>query len=353
MRTAPPTPLAAVAAAATPVVAAALLLVAVVAQACDARLPDGPPVPSGTEPPASLAATRATEARWPPGWRLVVVADPTVEPRARVVGADPDGGRDPHAAPLVLPPGTQALAALVVAADGRVAAVAPDGHAWTLSRSDGLLLADPPWNDIGLIDPPASLPGPVLGATWSPASDALLAVAGSPGSGRRRTVVASAGLDGGPQGAVEVPLEADGPGLAALPDGQTAFVVRDRNDRPALARLAPAGSFVTLPVDARGVAAGGDVFAIVGDADVRIGTVEQLRGGVLPAQPLPLDGPAGVGAVAIAGDGSLVAVARLDDGGAPDRIDVLARGGSSWSTVGSVALGDDPESAIVAWIRVP
>lgn len=356
MRAAPPTPLAAVAAAATPVVAAALLSIAALALACEPGPPDGRPSPPTAGPGASTAATAPpspTRAPWPSAWRLVIVFDPTVDPRARAVGPDPRGGPGVVVAELVLPPGAPALAALAVAADGAVAAVAPDGRAWTLPGSRDLIAPDPPWRDLRPIQPPAGLPGPVLGATWSTTSDALLAVSGAPGSGRRRTVVVAVGIDGATPTVVEIPLEADGPGLAALPDGQVAFIVRDLRDRAALARLAPAGSFVTLPVAARWVAAGGDAFAIVDDADVRVGLLEELRGGALPSDRLPLTGSSGIGAVAIAGDGSLVAVVRLGDDGEPDRVDVLARDGSSWAAAGTVPFDDPPGSAIVAWIRVP
>jgi hypothetical protein len=166
-------------------------------------------------------------------------------------------------------------------------------------------------------------------------------------------VVVAGGLDGAVPTGVEIPLEADGPGLAALPDGQVAFIVRDLRDRAALARLAPAGSFVTLPVAARGIAAGGDRFAIVDDAGVWMGGLEELRGGTLPTALLPLEGSGGIGGVAIAGDGSLVAVVRLDDSGAPDRVDVLAGGGSSWAAAGTVPLDAATESALVAWVHAP
>jgi len=345
-----------VAAAATPVVAAALLSIAALALACEPGPPDGRPSPPTAGPVASTAATASPSpyrATWPPAWRLVVVVDPTVEPRARAVGPDPGGGPGRVVAELELPPHAPALAALAVAADGAVAAVAPDGRAWTLPESGDILVVDPPWRELGPIRPPAGLPGPVLGATWSATSDTLLAVSGAPGSGRRRTVVVAGGLDGAAPTAVEVPLEADGPGLAALPDGQVAFIVRDVGDRAALARLAPAGSFVTLPVAARWVAAGGDVFAIVDDAGVRVGSLEELSGGALPIERLPLAGSGGIGAIAIAGDGSLVAVVRLRDGGEPDRVDVVARDGSWWAAAGTVPFDDAPGSAIVAWVRAP
>jgi hypothetical protein len=57
--------------------------------------------------------------------------------------------------------------------------------------------------------------------------------------------------------------------------------------------------------------------------------------------------------VAIAADGSLIAAVRLDEGGAPDRIDVLAREGEAWDIADVVPLDGMVRSAIVAWIRVP
>lgn len=351
MTSAPPMRYPALAAAATPVVAAALVLVAVVAGACEPRPHDGRPSPTAAR--AGSPSASATGGSWPAGWRLVVVSDPMVEPRAIAFGPGPPGTSDEGPVPLVLPPGATALAALAVAADGAVAAVAPDGHAWTLPRGGDLLETAPPWRDLERVTPPGGLPGPVLGATWSSPAGELLLLAGTPGTGARRTVVVRTRLDARTPVAVEIPLEADGPGLAALPDGQVAFVVRDPNDRGALARLAPAGSFVTLPLAARAVTAGGDVLAIVGDVDVRIGSLDELRQGRLPTQTLPLEGRDGVGAVAIAADGSLVAVVRLGDGGAPDRVDVLARDGPSWLAAGTVDLDEEPGSAIVAWVRAP
>jgi hypothetical protein len=217
-----------------------------------------------------------------------------------------------------------------------------------IARPAGIAAADQGWVALRVaLDRP--LPGPVLGATWSSDTARLVLLAGAPGSGTRLTVLVSVPLDGTPATAVQVPLEADGPGIAALPDGRVALVGRVR-DRGVLALIAAAGSFVTQPVAARSVAAGGEVVALVDDGAVRVGTLEDLDRGILPAHALPLRGTAGVGAVAIAPDGSAIALVRLDDSGAAARIDVLERGGDGWRAAGSVGLDPADGTAIAAWL---
>ncbi len=237
---------------------------------------------------------------------------------------------------------------MVAAPDGRLAAVSQGGLAWIAPppRATGEGAA---WVPLPVaLDRP--LPGPVLGATWSGDATRLVLLAGAPGSGTRRTALVSVPVDGTSATTVEVPLEADGPAIAALPGGRVAFVGRDLRDQGALARIAPSGSFVTLPVAARSVAAGGDVVALVDDVAVRIGTLAELDRGALPSEPLPLEGTAGVGAVAIAPDGSCVAVVRLDDAGAAARVDVLRQVGDGWRAAGSIGLDPADGSAIPAWL---
>jgi len=356
----PPNPLASVAAAATPVVAAALVTVALLAGGCEGRRASppasGPPAagpPGSPAPPASPTGTPggtpvATSAGPTGGGRVLVLVGAQSLPRARI--HDP---ASPHAAglPLELPtPGAHdRLATVVVGPDGRLAAVTQGGLAWTapnpLAAGDGAEWVPLP------VALDRQLPGPVLGAAWSSDATRLILLAGAPGSGTRRTALIFVPLDGAPATTVEVPLEADGPAIAALPDGRVAFVGRDLRDRGALARIAPSGSFVTLPVAARSVAAGGDLVALVDDVAVRIGTLAELDRGALPTEPLPLDGTAGVGALAIAPDGSGVAVVRLDDAGAAERIDVLRRVGDRWRTAWSIGLDPADGTAIPAWLR--
>ena len=341
----PPNAFSLLAAATTPVVAAAIVLVALVATGCEARAPTPPPVASqGTSVPA--APPTPGEPTQVPFRLLVITSGPG---GTRLLLRDPDR-LAVDAVSLGLPADATPVAALAVSPGGRLAAVTTDGRAWVARPVAGDLDGPPAWQPLPVEIPRPGLPGVVLGATWSRDGDALLLLAGAPGSGTKRTVLAAVPLGGRPASLVEIPLEADGPGIAALPDGQTAFVVRDPRDRGALARLAPAGSFVTLPVAARAVAAGGDLFAIVGDAEIRVGTLDELRRGVLPAMPLPLEGGSGVGNVAIAPDGRAVAIVRLDDAGDPARIEVLRLATRGWEGAGAVPLEPGTGAVLMAWL---
>lgn len=341
----PPSPFSHVAAATTPVVAAALVLVALAAVGCETRPPERSPTASAGSTPPVLVPT--------PG------EPQSIAGRLAVVTEGPDGARlllhDPsmpavRARSLAFPAGATTPAALAVSPEGLLAAVAADGRAWLAPAVAGDLDEPPAWRPFPLGIPRPGLPGAVLGAAWTTDGGALLLLAGAPGSGTRRTVIASVPVAGGPATLVQIPLEADGPGIAALPDGQTAFVARDLRDRGALARVASAGSFVTLPVAARAVAAGGDLFAIVGDAEVRVGTLHDLRRGILPGEPLPIKGSAGVATVAIAPDGRAIAVVRLDEAGDPATIDLLRRTLRGWEPAGTVPLEPDGGSVLLAWI---
>lgn len=349
-------------AAATPVVAAALVAVALVVASCQARpvVPPGPaatatlrtsvPGRGGADPgPPSAAPTRvsgganpgppspaptagadATAAR---ATRLLVVVGLPARPRAEVRDTD-----RPSAAglPVALPEVGAPLATVAVAADGRVAAVAADGRAWIAAGIDGG--GRPAWTPIA--GPVPVRAGPVLGAAWTVAGDGLVLVAGFPGSGTRRTTLLTLPLDGSPGRLVEVPLEADGPGLAALPSGEVAFVARDLGDRSLLARVDPSGTVTTAPLAARTIASAGDLVALADDATVRVGTLAALDRGRLSSTPLPLGGPAGIGPVALSPDGSRAAVVRLDGDGRALRVDVLRLAEGQASDV--VALGLDP-----------
>jgi hypothetical protein len=325
-------------------VAAALpALLAVVAGGCEV-----PPSASTSpgEPTPSAPASSAPLDSGPAGRLLVVVGGPD-RPHGTV--HDPAG---PAAAGLAftLPRGVAPLVAIATSPDGSPTAVSADGRAWVATPAEAVPAAGPTWQRLAIDLTGPALPGPVLGATWSRDGAALLLLAGAPGSGIRRTAVITV-PPGGPAAAVEVPLEADGPAIAAVTGGQVAFVVRDHRDREALARVAPAGSFVTMPLTGRAVAVGGGLVAIVGDATVVVGGMDELDRGVLPSTPLPLVGGAGVGAVAIAPDGLAVAVVRLDAAGEPARVEVLRRAGDGWATTWSRALEPGARSALVAWVR--
>ena len=339
MKGLPPNPFAAMAAAATPVVAAARVTGALLGGGCEGR-PASPTAILGCIPAASGAAPEG-------GGRLLVLAGAPSHPRALIRDL---ASSDVAGVPLELPTpaGRDHLVTVVAAPDGRLAAVSQGGLAWTapLPRTTGEGAA---WVPLPVaLDRP--LPGPVLGAAWSSDATRLVLLAGTPGSGTRRTALVSLPLDGTSATVVEVPLEADGPAIAALPGGWIAFVGRDLRDQGALARIAPSGSFVTLPVAARSVAAGGNVVALVDDVAVRIGTLAELDRGALPGEPLPLEGTAGVGALAIAPDGSCVAVVRLDDTGAAARVDVLRQVDHGWRAAGSMGLDPADGSAIPAWL---
>jgi hypothetical protein len=327
--------LAAVAAAATPIVAAALLAFAVGAIGCRGR----PPVPLDVTPSPEAAHGRL----------IVVVGGPS-RPRA----SDRDATRpDDPGVPMELPSPLSdgGLATLAVAADGRLAAIGQDGSAWLappLAAGGGD--AGHHWTSLPDRTAGPALPRSVLGATWTIDGSALVLVAGAPGSGVRRTSLVRVPVDGSRRASVDVPLEADGPSVAALPRGVVAFVGRDLRDRGTLARITAAGSFTTLPVAARAVAAGDGLVAIVDDAAVRVGTLADLEQGVLPADPLPLAGPDGIGAVAIAGDGSAVAVVRLDEQGVATRVEILRRLADRWTAGTPIGLDARDVTAVPAWL---
>ena len=345
--------MAAVAAAATPVVAAALLAVALVVTGCRSRPATpiaSPPAPGPASPPAAGSdrpgnSTAAPDAGGP---RLLIVVGGPARPRA--VLRDPGRPHDPGVG-LGLPGPLRGggLAAVVAAPDGRLAAVGQDGATWLAPPLAGGFPGMPAWKPLRA-PPGLALPGPVLGAAWSADGAAVVLVAGAPGSGSRRTAIVSLPVDGSAPTSIEVAVEADGPAVAALPRAVVAFVGRDRRDRRVLARVAPSGSFVTLPVAARAIAFGGDLLAIVNDTSVRVGTARELEHGALPGRPLPLEGFAAIGAVAVAPDGTAVAMVRLDGDGTPISVDVLRRTDDAWAAADSLALDPGDGNVTVAWL---
>lgn len=348
----PPTALRAIAAATTPVVAAAVLAVALLATGCEGRLPTaspgpslGPPsgTPGVTPAPGTPGATPRPEV--PVERRLIVAAGAPAQPRLVLRDVAGTGG----AARVVDPPGSPALAALAVAPDGSLAVVAPDGRAWRAAapRRDDTAVA---WRAMGRADAPGGLPGPVLGAAWTPDGDALLVAAGDPGSGTRRTVLATLPAAGGPVRAVTVEAEPDGPGIAALPDGAALLALRDARDTAVLARVTAAGTAAFLGQPARTVASGGDLVAVADDRGVVVGDLGALGRGRLPAERLPLKGDAGVAGLAVAPDGAAIAVVRLGDDGRPARIDVLVRAGGTWRAGPTLPLDAAAGNVLLAWV---
>ncbi len=339
--------IAALAAAATPVVAAALAALALAAAGCGSRPlpPDAAPA-SPPADPSGPAATRRVDGNEPGAGAshlLLVVGGPS-RPRAAVHDlAHPHDPGVPMALPETFEDG--GLAAVVAAPDGRLAAIGQDGTSFVAGTG-----GPPPWTALPPISPGPPWAGPVLGATWSVDGSALVMVAGSPGSGSRRTSIVTHLLGGAAASAVEVPLEADGPAVAALSRGVVAFVGRDLRDVGTLARITASGSLAMVPVTARSLAAGGDLVAIVDDTTVRIGSLADLERGILPATPLPLGPGAGIGAVAIAPDGSAVAVVRLDEQGAAVRVEVLRNAPGGWRAGPAIALDAGDGTAIPAWL---
>lgn len=342
----PPTALRAIAAATTPVVAAAFLAIALLATGCDGRPPATSP---GHSPPSTAGATDpARTPGAPPSRRLVVAAGVPAAPRLVVHDLAGMGGAG---TPIALP-GVPALGALAAAPDGSLAVVAPDGRAWQADVASGGEAAVA-WRPLGRVDPPGGLPGPVLGAAWTPAGDALLVTAGAPGSGLRRTVVAALAADGSVGLSVAVAAEADGPGLAALPGGDALLVLRDAGDTAVLARVTAAGAVTFLPQAARAIASGGDLVAVADDAGVLVGSLAALGRGSLPAERLPLAGDGGVAGLAVAPDGAAVAVVRLDDAGSPARIDVLERADGGWRAGPALPVDAASGNVLLAWVPGP
>jgi hypothetical protein len=340
----PPTALRAIAAATTPVVAAAFLAIALLAAGCDARLAVDPTGPAATPGPPMPATTPGGEPAAP---RLLVAAGAPAAPR--LVLHHLAGGAG---ALLPAPAGLPTLAAVAVAPDGTLAVVAPDGRAWRAELPPGVADAVA-WRPMGRADLPGGLPGPVLGAAWSPTGDALLVAAGAPGSGLRRTAVAALPADGSPGRAAVASAEADGPGLAALPGGDALLALRNAADAAVLARVTPAGAVAFLPLPARAVAAGGGIVAVAGDAGVLVGDLAALARGVVPAEPLPLEGDDGVAGVAVAPDGGAVAVVRLDAAGLPARVDVVERVGGGWRGGPPVPLDAATGNVLLTWAPAP
>jgi hypothetical protein len=342
--------IAAVAAAATPVVAAALVTLALVATGCRSWRPAS----DGAAPPESAPAGPAGLPAWtaPPDGsaaRLLLVVGGPAQPRAAVHDlARPDRSGVPLALPDTFDDG--GLATVVAAPDGRLAAIGQDGTVWTARAPDAGDEGQPGWVALPADGPAPPAAGPVLGATWSVDGSALILVAGTPGSGARRTAIITRTPSGPAAGAIDVPLEADGPDIAALPRGVVAFVGRDLRDQGLLARVTASGSFATVPIAVRGVTAGGDLVAIVDDTSVRVGSLADLERGVLPSRPLPLEPVGGIGHVAIAGDGPGVAVVRLDDQGAATRVEILRRTAGGWTPGPTISLDARDATAIPAWL---
>ena len=358
MRPGPPSPFAALAAATTPIVAAALLAFGVVAGGCDVRTHGTPAIATATPAETGAPGTPATPAEsgapgtasgtpaGPAAGRLLVVTGSPDAPRADVI--DPGDGPAGHR-PLALPPDAIPLVAVAVAPDGRLAAVTADGRTWVAGPSAADGGSDPAWRRRGTALAAGALPVPVLDATWSRDGRTLLLLAGDAGSGIRRTAVLSVPAAGA-AAIAEVPFEVNGPGFAALPDGRVALVGRDRLDRETLVRMSAAGDFTATPAPIRGVAAGGDLVVLVGDGALLAGTLADLDHGALPADPLPLPDAAGIGRIAVAPDGTAVAVVRLDEAGDPVRVEVLRRTGHGWEAAGMLPLAPGTPSALVAWI---
>jgi hypothetical protein len=263
---------------------------------------------------------------------------------------DPANPSAPSVA-LPLPEGLQSLAALATSDDGRVAVVSPDGQTW-ITAVDASSSTISPWRTLPPPSPEGGLAGQVLGAAWQPSSDMLFLTFADTLAGTARTHVVARPVDGSPERYLELPLVPDGPSLAVLPDGRLALAARDEMHRSRLTLVEASGAFAMLGLRARGVAVGGDLVAVTQNLEeVLIGEVAALARGVAPADLLPLDGDLGVDFIAIAPDGSAIAVLRLDVDLRPVRVDVLARRGDTWVTVDRIAVA--PGGVTMAWLGSP
>jgi hypothetical protein len=243
------------------------------------------------------------------------------------------------------------LAALAVSADGKVALVSPDGETWIAAAGGA---GGTSWQALPPLSRDARLAGEVLGAAWGTSPETLFLTVADVAAGTPRLLVVARPVDGSPERYFELPLVPDGPGLAVLPDGRLVLVARDEMGRSRLALVETSGAFTILGVRARGVAIGGDLVAVTPDLEeVLIGDATALARGVAPAEPLPLDGDLGVDSIAIAPDGSATAVLRLDADLAPVRVDVHARRGGTWASLGQIPVAPGPGGVTIAWLTAP
>jgi hypothetical protein len=220
------------------------------------------------------------------------------------------------------------VAAVVAAADGRLAAIGVDGSAWLADVMPGGTPSSPTWRRLRPGSAVITRSGPVLGGAWTVDGTGLVLLAGRPGSGIRRSTVTWLPADGTPPPSVNLAVEPDGSSVAVLPNGDVAVIGRDLDDHPVIARVARSGRAAIEPAEARAFASGGDLAAVAGDNVVRVGPIARFERGRLPESALPLDGPGGIGALSIAGDGRAIAVVRLDERGAAGRVEIMWRAGA-------------------------
>jgi hypothetical protein len=328
------------------VVAAALAVVLLAASACGPL----PPQPSPSLPGVTPSPAAPPPSERPAGHRLLVADGIPDNPQVRV--HDPANPSAPSAA-LPLPDGLESLAALAASGDGRVALVAPDGRTW-IAAVDVDRGTVSPWQTLPPLSPEGGLPGEILGTAWGITSTTVFLTVADTLAGTARTLVVARPLDGSPERYVELPLVPDGPGLAVLPDERVALAARDETSRSHLTIVEVSGAFAVLGVRARGVAIGGDLLAVVQDLEeVFIGKVAGLARGVGPTDRLPLDGDLGVDSIAIASDGSAIAVLRLDADLTPVRIDVLTRRGGTWMSLGNIPVAPGRGGVTIAWLSMP
>ena len=83
---------------------------------------------------------------------------------------------------------------------------------------------------------------------------------------------------------------------------------------------------------------------------MRLGTLADLERGALPTDPLPLDAGGGIGTVAIAPDGSAVAVVRLDDEGGAEHVEILRSSAGAWLAGPTITLEATAGTAAPVWL---
>ncbi len=243
----------------------------------------------------------------------------------------------------------------MAAVDGRLAAIGVDGSTWLADGIPRGAPDSPTWRRLRPGSASMLSSDPVLGGTWTDDGTGLVLLAGRPGSGNRRITLTWLPTDGTPSTSVNLAVEPDGPFVAALPDGEVAVVGRDLDDRPVIARVARSGAAAIEPVEVRAIAAGGDLAAIAGDTWVRVGPSARFERGRMPESALPLAGPGRIGGLSIAGDGSAIAVVRLDERGAAGRVEILwrdnARPGAWRRDPGPDLVVEAPDTSVTtAWL---
>lgn len=307
-------------------------------------LPAGSPGASGTAP--STAKAPANRLRG----HLAVLLWSAGSSRLRLVG--PVG-----VAVDVTPPARSAIA-IAAGPDGRLVARAAGGTLWLTVASpspprspDGPRL-EVAWSALApRFGAGPTLPGPIVGITWDPGGQRLLALATDPGGADDRIGLVTIRAADGASAATVVRARPGG-GLAwSLAGGRRAFVARTRADQSVVA-VADGDSVGLLAVPAYEVAFSGDraVAAILApDGSVRAGTTDDVLAGRLTgvvAAPSPETEAAGF---ALDATGGQLAVAWRSTDGADGILVVYGAIGGAWRETLRTTIAAE-EVAVPAWL---